>query len=217
MRSRINISDHFSAKVGSSDCLPPLVMCCQDREFSAKVWQHGGMVGKEPETGSTGKTVAQNVQRLRGDMSYTQLSRRLEERANWSINAVGIRRIEAGERRVTADDLVALAVALGVTPPTLLMPDVDQIDEEVHITGNPPLSAARAWMWLGANLPISGDEAWAEFIVRAWPRWRVRELLDASIEQKTVDLDGNPQYAQFGFFGVRVPKSGAEDGSDGDD
>jgi transcriptional regulator with XRE-family HTH domain len=164
--------------------------------------------------GPSGRTVADNIERLRtrDNLTFAALAARLKGIGR-PIPTLGLRKIEAGTRRVDADDLVALAAALGVTPPTLLMPDVEQTEDEVLITGTPPVSAARAWMWLGSNLPISGDEAWAEFIVRAWPRWRVRELLDARIEQKTVDLDGAPQYAQFGFLGVQIPKSEPEDDS----
>ena len=72
------------------------------------------MVGKEPEVASTARTVADNVERLRTaqNMNYKQLSERLQSKANWSINAVRIRRIESGERRVTPDDLWLLLSGL---------------------------------------------------------------------------------------------------------
>ncbi len=131
------------------------------------------MVGKEADTGDTGAAVAANVTRLRGDMSYTQLSSRLEERAGWSINAVGIRRIESGERRVTVDDLVALAVALGVSPVTLLMPNTETGDEEVGVTGMADsVTAMTLWRWLMAELPMQGDRRIPiAFQLDARPEW----------------------------------------------
>jgi len=52
-------------------------------------------------------------------MSYAELSRRLTEQGR-PIAALGLRRIEAGERRVDADDLVALASVLEVDPGKML-------------------------------------------------------------------------------------------------
>jgi transcriptional regulator with XRE-family HTH domain len=145
------------------------------------------MVGKEPETGRTGKTVAENIKRLRGDMSYTQLSRRLQERADWFINPVGIRRIEAGERRVGPDDLMALAVALGVSPVTLLIPDSPDRKLNVEVTGLSQLhDVDYVWDWLRAEKALPGMSD-VEFISRAWPSWlqhRERILVDKLIERE---------------------------------
>lgn len=141
------------------------------------------MTGKEPEVGSTAKTVAANVERLRmgQNMNYTQLSDRLESAANWSINAVGIRRIEAGERRVTADDLMALAVALDVSPITLLMPSTESADDLVQATGvQDGLPARRLWDWLAAAEPPTGDTAETVFgfLFRSIPRWLFGDKVD---------------------------------------
>jgi hypothetical protein len=46
--------------------------------------------------------------------------------------------LEAGKRRVTPDDLTALAVALGVSPITLVMPEMPGADDPVamvEVTG----------------------------------------------------------------------------------
>ncbi len=145
------------------------------------------MVGKEPDIGPTSRTVADNVKRLRGAMNYTQLSERLQERANWSINAVGIRRIEDYERRVTPDDLVALAVALGVSPITLLNPDTPDRRQEIQTTG---LTQTRdveyVWDWMCAEKPLPGMSD-VEFISRAWPAWRQQRdyiLIDKLAERE---------------------------------
>lgn len=115
------------------------------------------MAGKEPDTGPTSSTVATNVTKFRGDldMNYTELSERLEKTAGWSINAVGIRRIEKGERRVTPDDLIALALALGVSPITLLMPATSDPADEVEVTGSDKVTAERLWAWLLGLYPLT--------------------------------------------------------------
>lgn len=117
------------------------------------------MAGKEPDIGPTARNVAKNVEDLRTaqNMNYKQLSERLERIADWSINAVGIRRIESGERRVTPDDLLALAVALGVSPASLLMPNLRTVaqDDVVPITGwRKPITASAVWRWLTAWEPL---------------------------------------------------------------
>ncbi|MFS0900296.1 helix-turn-helix domain-containing protein [Mycolicibacterium litorale] len=142
------------------------------------------MAGKEPDIGPTAKAVADNVRKLREDwdMNYTETSERLLAAANWSINAVGIRRIEAGERRVTPDDLVALALAFGVSPATLLMPSIRTVTatDYVQLTGKPnPVEAVRAWAWLTAQDPFErgSAEVLLSFINRSWPQWERERAL----------------------------------------
>ncbi|WP_304106385.1 helix-turn-helix domain-containing protein [Mycolicibacterium bacteremicum] len=137
------------------------------------------MVGKEPEVGFTAKTVAKNVtsRRVELNMNYKQLSERMQAVANWSINAVGIRRIESHERRVTPDDLIALALALGVSPVTLLMPATDEPTDEVEVTGSDePVPAYAAWSWLIGETSLefrSGDSQHLGSIFQrqARPKW----------------------------------------------
>lgn len=140
------------------------------------VCQHVGVVGKEPDIGATSRTVADNVKRLRTahNMNFTQLSEKLLAAANWEINPVGIRRIETGERRVTPDDLTALAIALGVYPATLLMPPADTKLDPVEVTGfGDALTAEQLWDWLIAERPLPGTTRMAllSFLTVATPEW----------------------------------------------
>lgn len=65
------------------------------------------------------------------------------------IPPLGLRRIESGERRVDADDLMALAVALGVSPISLLMPASETGQDQVEATGvNARVEARQLWRWL---------------------------------------------------------------------
>lgn len=72
--------------------------------------------------------VAANVRRFRTmggggtGIPYAELSRWLADRGH-DIPPLGLRRIEAGQRKVSADDLVALADVLSVSPLALLLPD----------------------------------------------------------------------------------------------
>lgn len=145
-----------------------------------------GMAGKKLDLGATGETVAANVTRLRdaAGLNYTEMSERLAD-AGRVISPVAVRRIESGERRVDTDDLVALALALGVSPITLLIPgNVDACDL-VDITGiSYPYTAECVWDWLVAERPIvagatetTGDQ-WVEFVHRSWPRWKLQGLYE---------------------------------------
>jgi transcriptional regulator with XRE-family HTH domain len=145
------------------------------------------VAGKEPDTGLTAKTVAANVKRLRTNqnLNYTQLSERLQEVADWSINAVGIRRIESGERRVTPDDLMALARALGVWPITLLMPDTEDGADRVRATGlSKTVTAEGLWDWLTASDGLYDHEGneWVETMHEGHPSWKVRGYYEAAYQ-----------------------------------
>ncbi|WP_233515371.1 helix-turn-helix domain-containing protein [Marinitenerispora sediminis] len=108
------------------------------------------------ELGPTGQQVAANVRRfrrLRG-LSTTELARRLTEVGRPTI-AGAITRIEAGRRRVDADDLVALAQTLGVTPSALLLPPTAEGHTEVTGAGQVP--AHDAWRWMDGQWPLGAS------------------------------------------------------------
>ena len=80
--------------------------------------------GLKRPLGPTGETVRANITRLRAfrRLGSTELSEKLKDLGK-RISPLGLRRIENGARRVDTDDLFALAVALGVAPVTLLIPN----------------------------------------------------------------------------------------------
>lgn len=120
-----------------------------------------GMTPRKNPIGPTGDNVATNVQRLRqeANLTYAELGRMLDA-AGRSIPTLGLRKIEANERRVDADDLTALALVLGVSPITLLMPPgVDS--PTVWKTGRYPVTddaktytPQQIWEWLRADHPL---------------------------------------------------------------
>lgn len=145
------------------------------------------MAGKKNEVAATGRAVAANVKRLREEqnLGYAELSRRLDEQADRDIPPLGLRRIESHERRVDADDLVALAVALSVSPLTLLMPDTPHAADIVTVTGIPGAPAEDMLAWLRAEVPLvhAGKPAdqrkvrdGIEFMLSALPHWATEEL-----------------------------------------
>lgn len=134
------------------------------------------VAGKPIELGAAGQAVAANVRRLRGDTAYTELSRRLTLHGR-DIPPLGLRRIEEGARRVDSDDLVALAAALDVSPMTLLMPHVDDADEQLAYAGIDQLTARELWRWLSGGIPLPPyPPSPIPFLVRALPPWKLDEL-----------------------------------------
>jgi hypothetical protein len=118
------------------------------------------------EVGPTGRTVAENLVRLRERRGLTtrQLSGMLE-RAGRHIPASGITRMEQAKRGVTTDELVALAVALNVSPAALLLPcDARQ---DIEITGAGVVNGTAAWQWMWSNEPLSFPEGDDEEVDRA--------------------------------------------------
>lgn len=160
--------------------------------------------GKIP-LGPAGETVRANVKRLREhqNLGYSQLSRKLDE-VGRSVPDLGLRRIETGERRVDADDLVALAAALGVSPIDLLLPgtpDPDNPAEFVAWGDNPEemvaapgedgrIPAGRLWQWLRADMPLPGYKGpHRKFYVDARPDWDAGPGDPRFWQQKDTDGD----------------------------
>lgn len=146
------------------------------------------MVGREPDYGPTARAVAENITLLRErqQLTFTRLSERLEK-IGWPLNPAAVRRVENCERRVTVDDLVAFAIALKVSPATLLMPEVDTAGRERHVTvtGNDlqhadPTPAQDIWEWLTAQKFVLRTLDLLSFGSLSWPRW-VRDEVERDL------------------------------------
>ncbi|MFJ9440349.1 helix-turn-helix domain-containing protein [Kitasatospora sp. NPDC101235] len=134
------------------------------------------------EVGPSGRTVAANVKRLREARGLTlrALSAALKEHGR-PLSADALNKIENGAseeprsiRRVDVDDLMALAVVLGVSPVTLLLPA--DARGEAEITGAGRVHGQEAWMWAWCTDPLTlpdGDEeadrAVTEFLLNSRP------------------------------------------------
>jgi transcriptional regulator with XRE-family HTH domain len=102
---------------------------------------------KKNPLGPTGDRVRSNVQRLR--MARGMTKKDLSDatgRAGRAIPPLGISRIETGTRRVDADDLVALALALNVSPLTILLPATAEGDP-AWLTSTYQIAEWAAWQW----------------------------------------------------------------------
>lgn len=139
----------------------------------------------------TGKQVAANVRRLRGGMTYKELSQKMAD-VGREITVLGLRRIEAGERKVDVDDLMAFAIVFGVSPLTLLLPEYGSKDVTTRITGYPDeIGTNVIWLWARGDEPLElpqdphlpdtslNDREIAIFRLRARPEIDDRETVTA--------------------------------------
>lgn len=138
--------------------------------------------------------MAANVRRLREDqnLNIPELGRRL-----WAVGhpmtATSITRLEDGKRRVDADDLVALAIVLGVTPNTLLLPHTEGGSEQIALTGIGEQMAMLAWAWANAENSLNPFEDAELFKRRALPAWLVEQRagvarMNEVQKQRIIDL-----------------------------
>lgn len=144
--------------------------------------------------GETGATVARNIRQIRKKrgLQYVELAEQLE-RLGREIPTWGLRKIESGGRRVDADDLVAIAVALGVSPASLLMPNLATVaaNDLVPITGwQKPMTATVLWRWLTAWEPLIHG-TFGTFVDLALPSWEREERLKPIMFPGENETDGD--------------------------
>ncbi|WP_326830221.1 helix-turn-helix domain-containing protein [Streptosporangium sp. NBC_01810] len=106
----------------------------------------------------TGEQLRANVKRIREarGLSYQKLADRLAE-VNRPIPTLGLSRIEKGERRVDADDLVALALVLRVNVSALLLPPTARGTGKIAGIDH-PVSAFRLWSWAAGELALAPED-----------------------------------------------------------
>jgi transcriptional regulator with XRE-family HTH domain len=125
---------------------------------------------------ATAETVSANVKRLRDKqhLGLRGLSKKLGD-VGRPLGHSAVDQIEKGTRRVDVDDLVALAVALQVSPVTLLMPDAADEVDPVRLTGlGEPAAAIGVWEWLRGRAILPGL---TQMSVDTWPSWEQQQVL----------------------------------------
>lgn len=137
--------------------------------------------------GPIGAYLIKNLEQLRKArrLSYQDLSVRLQA-AGRPIPALGLSRIEKGTRRVDADDLVGLALALEVNPSALLLPrpDTGVGEDVIELTPAVRVTTRDAWDWADGRNPLPQPGAnglkLADFEHHARPVWLRGGVIRAS-------------------------------------
>ena len=123
------------------------------------------------ETGPAGHRAAANVRALRNARGLTlaQLSDRMTA-AGRPIIPSGLGKIEQGLRSVDVDDLVALAIALHVSPNRLLLPAEARPDHDVALTEEVRQREDDAWRWVTGERPLPERGAFHLVLESEFPR-----------------------------------------------
>jgi ADP-ribose pyrophosphatase YjhB (NUDIX family)/transcriptional regulator with XRE-family HTH domain len=134
--------------------------------------------------GPVGGYLIENLKELRAArrLTYKDLAERLA-RLGRPIPTLGLSRIEKRTRRVDVDDLVALALALGVNPTALLLPRTDNEASAVSLTTNQQVTAEEAWAWAAGQIPLPAPDdrpTLADFEKHSKPWWLNRGLVRES-------------------------------------
>src|SRR5215469_15370529 len=113
---------------------------------------------KSPPIGPIGQNVVRNVEDLRRSrgLSLRELSDRLAAIGRPILSTV-LHRLGQGKRRVDADDLVALALVLGVNPSALLL-DRDAHDNDmIELAPEVRQRSYAVWKWVDGAMPLPED------------------------------------------------------------
>lgn len=172
----------------------------------------------EIKKGAVADAVAANVKtvRERRRLQQQQLSARLAELGR-PIPPTALSKLEDGRRRVDVDDLVALAVALNVSPTRLLLPDAYDRRTQVQLTDEVQVPSDRAWRWAegrGALAPnardMSEDEMTAE--VMAYRQERPTRLRAAEEHPAVRAVAGLALAVEYAVLASREATEGAAPG-----
>lgn len=112
---------------------------------------------RSTEPGPATRRVRANLRELRAQrgISLRDLSQRLEQLGH-PVLPSGLSKLETGDRRADVDDLIAIAVALDISPNRLLLPETAD-DETIELTPQSEASARSAWRWATGDAPLPPD------------------------------------------------------------
>jgi len=113
------------------------------------------MANRPIEIGASGERAAANLAEIRKTrhMEQAEVADRMTKLGR-PMSAPVVSKTEKLDRRIDVDDLVAFAVALGVTPNRLLLPGSVRDDEPVELLPKVRVSAMAAWKWATGDEPL---------------------------------------------------------------
>ena len=110
--------------------------------------------------------MGQRLRKLRTDrhLTLSQLEARLAELGH-PLQLSVLSKIEKGQRRIDVDDIVALGLALDVSPNMILLPDGARASSTVQLTSTRAMTEEEAWAWVTRDKPVR--EPGSELSVRS--------------------------------------------------
>jgi transcriptional regulator with XRE-family HTH domain len=167
------------------------------------------------EVAGTGAQVADNVRALRKTRGVTleALSARLTELGR-PIPIASLSKLEKRARRVDVDDLIALAIALDVSPVRLLLPGEPAEDRKVDLVPNERSDWQAAWRWATGDQPLLATEELeltdprvVEYIHENRPYELRRNLVTEVARFLLARALGGPFHAEFRYDGRKLTKA----------
>ncbi|MEV7125888.1 hypothetical protein [Streptomyces sp. NPDC093260] len=169
---------------------------------------------KKNPLGPVGDRVRANVERIREarNMSKRELSE-ATALLKRPIPPLGMSRLAAGTRRVDADDLVVLALALNVSPLTLLLPD-SWSDDDVWLTERRRVQSRTAWLWgQGLTPAVDADpEADDQAAYKAAEEFRALAL--PAERRRAAEHPANREAQELAEMVTRLVQTAERDGDD---
>ncbi len=99
--------------------------------------------------------LARRVKEVRGRRSQEWLAQTVTALGH-PMHQTAIAKIEAGDRKVTVDEMLLLAVALEIPPSLLLLPV--ESDDDMAVTPTMNVYPWRVWEWLLGEQPLPGRD-----------------------------------------------------------
>lgn len=129
--------------------------------------------------------LARRVKEVRGGRSQEWLAQTVTALGH-PMHQTAIAKIEAGDRKVTVDEMLLLAVALEI-PPSLLVLPVER-DDDMAVTPTKNVYPWRAWEWFRGGEPLPGQNtpAWHD---NATPAQLYGDVRDAQRSAEKARLD----------------------------
>jgi len=149
--------------------------------------------------GPTGARVGRRIGELRRKRGLTlkDLAARLAE-LDKPILLSALSKLEKGQRRVDVDDLVALALALDVSPNSILLSEEARLDVEIGLTPGRAVDAASAWRWATQDSPPQPVKSDVDCFIsyagpdRRWAEWIAWQLEDVGFTTLVAGWDFVP-------------------------
>lgn len=105
------------------------------------------------------RRVGENVAELRGRLSQQELVNRLRV-IGMPMLKTTLSKLENAERKITVGELVALAIALGVSPNRLLLTPAARSDSYCPLSPNDAtIPEVIAWNWAAGEMPLAEQHA----------------------------------------------------------
>lgn len=165
--------------------------------------------------GPSGERAAERVRAIRRQQGLTlaDVAARLESIGR-PIQLTALSKIEKGQRRLDVDDLIALALALEVSPNWILLPA--EVHDNIELLPGQVWQAANAWRWAARTMP-AGINVQASIHIcygfrdLKWAEWMASRLRSIGYHVTMDEFASMVLDDEFGQFSAAARSIGLND------